>query len=82
MMKVIQLPIDDRLLSSLTDISKQQNKSRAEFIRDACQHYIQELEHQQLELAYQKGYEQIPEEPGMGEAQLAISAQVLSRESW
>jgi len=38
--KVIQVPVDEELLSALDQLSKKQSKARSELIRQACQRYL------------------------------------------
>ena len=80
--KVIQVPIDLELLAALDELSRKRCKARSELIRRACQHYLREVENEELDERYQKGYEAVPEEPEVGEAQAALTSQVLSQESW
>ncbi len=80
--KVIQVPIDEELLNDLDNLSKKQHKARAELIRQACLRYLQQVEYEELDRLYRRGYEKIPEEPEVGEAQVAMTGQVMSRESW
>jgi metal-responsive CopG/Arc/MetJ family transcriptional regulator len=80
--KVIQVPIDPELLAALDELSKKHCKARSELIRRACQHYLREIENEELDRRYQNGYEAVPEEPEVGEAQVALASQVLPQESW
>lgn len=80
--KVIQVPVDIELLAALDELSKRRCKTRSELIRRACQHYLREVENEEQDRLYQKGYEDRPEEPEIGETQAALTSQVLSRESW
>jgi metal-responsive CopG/Arc/MetJ family transcriptional regulator len=80
--KVIQVPVDEELLSDLDSMKKKQRKSRAELIRQACSSYLQRAKNEELDRTYQQGYMRIPEEPEEGETQIAISGEILSRESW
>jgi len=80
--KVIQVPVDKDLLKNLDDLSKKQRKARSEIIREACAHYLQQVENEELDNLYQQGYIKVPEEPQLGEAQAGMSAEILSRESW
>lgn len=66
--KVIQIPVDEDLLSALDQFSREQRKTRAEFIRQACQRYIMHLESEELDRLHQHGYERLPEEVELGEA--------------
>lgn len=80
--KVIQVPVDEELLIALNQTSKKQNKARAELIREACQCYLEQVESEELDRLYQQGYERLPEEPELGEAQVGLAGQLLPEESW
>ena len=80
--KVIQVPVDEGLLRELNNLSKKQRKARSELIRQACQSYLRQVEHEELDRLYRQGYEKIPEEPEIGEAQVTMAGQVMPRESW
>lgn len=80
--KVIQVPIEEELLNALDKVSKKQRKARAALIRQACSNYLQKIEYEELDRLYQQGYKKIPEESGMGEVQVALTGQILSKESW
>lgn len=80
--KIIQVPVDHDLLTALDRLSRKQHQARSEVIRRACQLYLKEVEHEEMDRLYQKGYEEIPEEPGPGEAQAALAVEALARESW
>lgn len=80
--KVVQVPFDQELLKDLDSLSKKQHKARSELIRQACLRYLKEIEHEELDKLYQQGYMRIPEEPGTGEIQIAISGEFITKESW
>lgn len=80
--KVIQVPVDEELLFALDQISRRQCKARAELIRKACQRYLEQVELEELDQLYQQGYERLPEESKLGEAQIALAAEILPEESW
>lgn len=80
--KVIQVPVDEELLTALDQLSRKQRKARSELIRQACQSYLGQVESEELDRLYQQGYERLPEEPELGEAQIALAREVLSKESW
>jgi metal-responsive CopG/Arc/MetJ family transcriptional regulator len=80
--KVIQVPVDEELLTALDQTSRKQNKARAELIREACQCYLEQVESEELDRLYQQGYERLPEEPELGEAQIALAGEILPGESW
>ncbi len=80
--KVIQVPVDEDLLSDLDRLSKKQRKARSELIRQACLSYLQQVELEEMDRLYQQGYMRIPEEPEVGEVQVAMSGEFMSKESW
>ena len=61
---------------------KKQHKARSELIRQACLSYLQQLKHEELDRLYQQGYMRIPEKPEMGEVQVTMSGEFMSKESW
>ncbi len=80
--RVIQVPIDELLLKELDGLSVKQHKARSEVIRQACIRYLQDVEDTELDKVYRDGYLRVPEEPGIGEAQVAMLDEVLPEESW
>jgi metal-responsive CopG/Arc/MetJ family transcriptional regulator len=80
--KVIQVPVDQELLTALDHRSKKQSKARAELIREACQSYLTKVESEELDQLYQRGYERVPEAPDLGEAQIGLAGEILPEESW
>jgi metal-responsive CopG/Arc/MetJ family transcriptional regulator len=80
--KVIQVPIDEDLLESLEEVSRQENRSRADLIRQACRDYLRRYRETVLDRLYQQGYERIPEDTSIGEAQLALAGAILDEETW
>ena len=80
--KVIQVPIDEGLLQALDRRSRKQGIARSELIRQACQRHLRQIEDEESDRRYQKGYEEFPEEPELGEAQAAIAGRIMPKESW
>lgn len=80
--KVIQVPVDEQLLVALDKTSRKQNKARAELIREACQCYLEQVESEELDRLYQQGYERLPEKSEIGEAQISLAGEILTKESW
>ena len=80
--KVIQVPVESDLLEALNSQSKQEGRSRAEVIREACRRYLRDLEKRQLDQAYQEGYVRVPGEPNLGRAQASLTREVLPEETW
>ena len=80
--KVIQVPIDEELLKNLDSLSEKRGKARAEVIREACVTYLHQIENDNLDRIYIQGYKKIPEQPDVGEAQIKMMGEILSKESW
>jgi len=80
--KVIQVPVDAELLEALDELSKRRGKARSELIRQACVRYLRHVEEEELDRVYQQGYERVPEEAALGEAQTALAGKVLAKETW
>ncbi|MBN2025989.1 MAG: ribbon-helix-helix protein, CopG family [Actinobacteria bacterium] len=80
--RVIQVPVDDSLIEALNTASKKGGLTRSELIRQACRLYLRQLKTAELDTIYREGYENIPEEPAMGEIQADLAGQVLQEESW
>ena len=80
--KVIQVPVDEELLTALDQQSRKQRKARSELIRQACQRYLGQVESEELDRLYQSGYERLPEEPELAEAQIVLAGEILPKESW
>lgn len=80
--RVIQVPVDEQLLMGLDTLSRKRRKTRSEVIRQACVRYIREVEQEEMDSRYQAGYRKTPEAPETGEAQVAVSGEVLAKEDW
>ena len=80
--KVIQVPIDEELLTALNQLSSKQHKARSELIRQACRRYLRQVESEELDRLYQQAYERLPEETELGEVQIALAGEILPKESW
>jgi len=80
--KVIQVPVDEGLLEELDNLSRKQRRARSELIRQACRIYLQRAKQEEMDKTYQQGYQRIPEEAELGEAQVTVVGETISRESW
>ena len=80
--RIIQVPVGEKLLIALDRTSRKKNKARAELIREACECYLAQLESEELDRLYQRGYERVPEAGEVGEAQIGLAAGILSEELW
>lgn len=80
--KVIQVPVDERLLDDLNAMCERRGQPRSELIREACQRYLKQAEYEKMDEIYTEGYRRVPEEPAVGQTQAVLSGQVLSEETW
>ena len=80
--KVIQVPVDEGLLTSLDNMAKKRGRPRSELIREACHRYLKQAEYDKMDEVYVEGYKRIPEELALGEAQAVLTSQVVSEETW
>ena len=80
--KIIQVPMGEDLLEELNYMSKERGQKRAEFIREACQMYLNQAEAEQLDEVYREGYRRLPEKSAFGRAQVKLAGQILSKETW
>lgn len=80
--KVIQVTVDEELLKDLDSLSRRQRRARSELIRQACQIYLRQAKQEGMDKLYRQGYDKIPEEPELGEAQVAVAGEIMSKESW
>src|ERR1700674_2615824 len=81
-MKVIQVPMDNKLLREMNRKAKAARSSRAAVIRKACEQYIHRLEDEELDRQYVEGYRRKPEDPVWGEIGELMAAEVLTPEEW
>ena len=82
MVKVIQVPMPQPLLEAVMHYAKAQKESRAAFVRRALERYLAELREQEMDEAYIRGYQRIPEEVSVGETGAKLAAMVFSEEEW
>lgn len=80
--KVIQVPVDEKLLSSLDYMAKKRGQPRSQVIREACLSYLKQVEQEKMDEIYKEGYKKIPEKPAVGKTQAALISKVLSEENW
>ena len=80
--KVIQVPMDERLLRAVNREARASRSTRAALIRAACQEYLRRIEERELERRYLEGYRRKPEKRGWGETGARLAAEVLPEEPW
>ncbi len=80
--KVIQVPMDERLLRAVTRSAKERQSTRAALIREACQDYLERLSEEALERKYVEGYRRKAESPAAGKVGIKLAAAVWPKEDW
>jgi len=80
--RIIQVPVDEELLLCLDRVSHRQKRARAELIREACLIYLRQIEDDEMDVIYRRGYEKIPEKKYIGLAQADLMGNVLQGERW
>lgn len=73
--KIIQIPIEDDLLTRIDATVGVVAESRAAFIRDACKQRLKNLRVKELDRSYVAGYRRRPEDLDWAES----SAKLLSK---
>jgi len=81
-MKVIQVPMDEKLLRAVNREARSSHSTRAALIRAACQDYLRRMDEQELERQYVQGYRRKPEKPAWGRIGARLAAEVLPEERW
>lgn len=80
--KVIQVPIEDELLTRIDETVGRVAESRAAFIREACRSRLEALKGGQLDRQYVDGYRRKPEDPAWTKATVRLWSKVLPRGKW
>jgi metal-responsive CopG/Arc/MetJ family transcriptional regulator len=80
--RIIQVPIEEDLLTRVDETAGIVAESRAEFIREACRLRLRSLEARQLDRRYVAAYRKKPEQPGWSRMAAKLLGAVLSRERW
>ena len=80
--RVIQVPIQEDLLGTLDEVSRERGQSRAAFIREACARYVASLHEAELEQQYVEGYKRFPESTKDSEWRAWLAAEVWGENEW
>ncbi len=82
MMKVIQVPMDEKLVRAVNREARALRSTRAALIRAACEDYLRRIAEQELDRRYVEGYRRKPEKSDWGKMGAKMAAQVLPEERW
>ena len=80
--KIIQVPIEDKLLMRIDETVGRVAESRAAFIREACRLQLKALEGDRLDRQYVDGYRRKPEDTTWAKTTTRLLSGVLPREKW
>jgi hypothetical protein len=80
--KIIQVPMDKKLLQAVNRKARAKKSTRAALIRTACEEYLRKLEEEELDRRYVEGYRRKPEDPAWGELGAKLAAEVWPQEDW
>lgn len=80
--RLIQVPIDDSLLTRIDSGASVVRESRAEFVRQACEQRLRKLEDLAKDQQYEAGYRRIPDDEDWAKASADALATLLPREKW
>ncbi len=81
-MKVIQVPMDDKLLKAVNRRARASRTSRSAFVREACQRHLEKLDEEELDRQYEEGYRRKPEDPSIGRVGAKLAAMTWPKEDW
>jgi len=80
--RIIQVPMDVRLLGEVDAAAGRGAESRAAYIRGACAHRLRDEETQALDRRYVEGYRRTPEKKHWGQLGARLLAQRLRGDRW
>ena len=80
--RLIQVPIDDGLLTRIDSGASTLHESRAEFVRTSCEVRLTRLENEALDRRYRAGYAAVPEDQRWADVSAAWLAATLPKEKW
>jgi 16S rRNA C967 or C1407 C5-methylase (RsmB/RsmF family) len=81
-MKVIQVPMKEKLLEAVNRKARARRSTRAALIRAACEEYLRRLEEEELDRRYVDGYRRKPESPIHGKLGEKMAGEVWPKEDW
>ena len=79
---VIQVPVNAELYSEIVAFAEKSGVSRAEVMRGAFIRMHKRTREAELDRQYREGYERIPDDSRVGQAQVTVLGQVLNKENW
>ena len=80
--KIIQVPVDAKLLAEMNRACKKEKKKRAEFVRQACRLYLKQKQEAEWDRQYAEGYRRIPETTEFAESVMKMATEIFTEEEW
>jgi hypothetical protein len=80
--KVIQVPMEEKLLKQIDATAGIVAESRAAFIREACQQRLKSLRAKELDRLYTEGHKKRPENLDWAESSAKLLSKRLPKERW
>ena len=78
---VIQVPVNAELYSEIIAFAEKSGVSRAEVMRGAFIRMHERTREAELDRQYREGYQRIPDDSRVGQAQVTVLGQVLNKEN-
>ena len=80
--RIVQVPMDLRLLEAVDAAAAHLAESRAAYIRTACERRLRSEEAQALDRRYVEAYRRRPERPAWGKLGAKVLARRLRGDAW
>ena len=80
--KIVQVPVDSVFLARIDTGAGSVKESRAQFVREACELRLKQLDDLEKERRYQTGYEKRPDDTVWAEVSADSLAERLPEEDW
>jgi hypothetical protein len=80
--RIVQVPMDVRLLDAVDAAASRVAESRAAYIRAACQRRLRTEEAEALDRLYVEAYRRRPEKPAWGKLGAKLLARRLRDDAW
>jgi metal-responsive CopG/Arc/MetJ family transcriptional regulator len=80
--KIIQVPIEEKLLKQIDATAGMVAETRSAFIREACQQRLKSLQAKELDRLYIEGHQKYPEDVDWAQSSAKLLSKRLPKEKW
>ena len=80
--KIIQVPMEEKLLKQIDETAGVVAESRSAFIREACQQRLKSLQGEELDRVYIEGHQKHPENVDWARSSAKLLSKRLPKEKW